>query len=429
MQTSPQVLAPLALLLALAPRLAAQPPDAPANIAAAKPEAPPAPPPLLPIKLDEWLAQNGGLARLKIKMEKATASEVAAEIKKQTGVDVEVGQNFRAGENAPRFTVESNGEPFWTAVANWQKGKKGGEPELHVNREYGEGGLKLSPWSHAQAGRGIDAGPCRVAISYLSVSRSHSVSLAEGAKADPNESRSMHLQGSLQVDPRLRSRILGMLWDVTARDDKGRAVKEEHNYSQPWLRDNDGGWMSLQLGAPEPDAKALTLAGAMRLAVVTKSEKWEVSLDAAPGTQKEFKGAGLEATVRFDGMEARRRNWEAAFTWTRKAVGPERIFKGTGEHGQSARLSDWNALHGAVRLVNDEGETVASSFSFVEEEVKDGARVLEADVSARRPRQGDIEKSTPVRAIVEVPLEWREITIPFEMKDLPLPQVPQVKLP
>ncbi len=415
--------------------------EAPGGIPAAGPQVDPnAGPqelPLLPIMLEDWLASNGGLTRLKLKLDNATANQIASEVKQQTGVEIVPDDSMRgAAQNVPHFSVEAAGQPFWEAVSQWNRVAK--PDALRLSLWLGEwnspGSLGVT-WQPVSAGRALNLGPCRLMLSSVQLSHSLSRSLDPAAdprlnpKAEgPEAQDSLSLTGSLRIDPRLAPRIEGLLWEIReARDDTGQALKPDDSYDSPSLDGNPVPDANFSLSAPVGAARRLSLLrGVMRLAVLTKSEPWEIPLAVDPTAtlkaQRSFKSDEAQVSVRFDGITAHPNGWSALFHLERKEAGPRRVFKSQGENGQSASLGEDNDTTRAIRLLASDGHELLHYSSNSRSGEENGARTLDIEVNIERNgEQKDLEKTTPAKIIIDIPLEWREVQIPFEFKDLPLP--------
>jgi hypothetical protein len=425
-----QVLAPLVLLAApLVSR--AQPPDNPVAISAPQIPEQPRDLPLLPITLDEWLKQNGGLSRLTLKMDKARADEIAAEVKKQTGIVLVSTGNVGGGENAPRFSVEATGQPFWEAVADWnrsEKGDKADAPTLSLQRDWqNRERWQLVTWGSIPRGRVLSLGPVTIFANSISLNRSRSRSLdpAEATK-DPTESQSMYVQASRYIDPKLAPLVMGMLLQIDgATDDRGRAITSEETWQNPQIEDNE--YVSFSMKAPARDAVRLrSLKGTARLAVLTKSERWEIDLKATPQAEKEFKSETTEVKVQLQNLVPRTigGGWKLSLRQARKDIGTPRVFRPKGrDNGTNVRLGDYDNALRSLRVLNEAGELMPlNGFDSAGTE-ENGTRItnLEINIGAQHDGEPGEPKPVPAKLVVDVPLEWREIQIPFELKDLPLP--------
>ena len=168
-----QVVAPVVVLAAplfWLKVMCAQPPDVPVAISAPQPQEAPRDLPLLPIMLDDWLKQNGGLSRLTLKMENARADDIAAEVQKQTGITlVPTGNMDGAEEQAPKFSVEATGQPFWEAVSQWNRSEKPDAPRLSLQRDWqNRDRWQLVTWSNLASGR-FQIGPVTLIATNVSL--------------------------------------------------------------------------------------------------------------------------------------------------------------------------------------------------------------------------------------------------------------------
>ena len=428
MATRLQVLA--AVVLGLPCAVLAQPPDAPDEIS--NPQSAQYLP-LLPIALDEWLAQNGGLTRLKLKMDGATADEIADEVRQQSGVEVEPYRDLRGDEDkVPRFSVEATGQPFWEAVLQWNRGTQAlyMDSLANVRHDSTLTGWQLVTWNLIESGIQAQAGPCLLVASEISVNRWRQRKLIPAGQS--TESGLLALSGSLLIDPRLRPLILGKALVVEgATDDQGRAIKAGHEFLYPWLEDSQE--LRFQLATPAHDATHLrSLKGLLRLAVVTKHQKWEIDLKAMPKAERKFKSAEAEVTLRFDGLVAQGNeapgvptephSWKALFYLKRTDIGPRRVFFSKGTDALfGARLGSHEDTTRAIRVLNAQGEVLPVKNFDSSGGGDEPTRLLDIKATIERGSQPDLQKATPAKIIIDLPLEWREVQIPFELKDLPLP--------
>jgi hypothetical protein len=310
-------------------------------------------------------------------------------------LDVVANNNFGDGENAQRFSVEANGEPFWQAVSAWNKG----DATINLQAAYGvPNRWHMVPWSNHQAGRGVVAGPCFLVTSYVSLSHSRSLSLDPKQKEPkPSEHRSLSLQNNLLIDPRLRPYIMGLLCEIeSAVDDQGREMKASENYQSPQLDGNDSPYLSMQFETPGANAKSLhTLKGTLRLAVLSKSEKWEIDLKATPKAEKSFKNGEDEISVRFGGLTPRLQGWTGLFHIERKSKEPQRLFKNMRERwGNSARVGDYSDTVRAITVLNTDGQPLARNGSSSRSGEQNGAHARPRDLRQRTQRRGSARRGT-----------------------------------
>ena len=169
-----------------------------------------------------------------------------------------------------------------------------------------------------------------------------------------------------------------------------------------------------------------SLKGTARLAVLTKTERWEIDLKATPKAEKEFKSGAAQVKIRLESVTPRANGngWTLNVVQERKAVGTPRIFK-TRERNGGMRLSagDYSSIQRAFHVLNEQGSRIHSGGLSSNGTEANGVQTTNMEISVGtnfgvEPRAA---KSPPAKLIVDVPLELREIQIPFEFKDLPLP--------
>lgn len=419
-----QVLALLALAAPTSSALA-QPADAPPP--ASTPLAKPAELPLLLLSKDEVRALSGGKSGLVLKMEDATAGEIAYALREQAGLDVQPSVLLRDDQDkAPRFSVEARGESFWAAVSAWNRGARA----LSITN----GDADRSRWKlqEGAAGfRGVAArleGPCLLLAQEAELHISRSLQL--GVRPDdPDAGVGAQAQGGLvlkfsaQFDPWLQARLYGLIAEVEpAQDDQGREVKAGANGMTGIGVDFGHPYFYYSLDAPQEGARSLRLLkGTMRLAVVTRSEKWEIDMATTPQAARTFQGEGMEVTVRFDGLRPKAEGTTALFQMSRKALGAPRVFKARPGFRSLAGLDFFSAFPRSVLALNARGEPIrvsgtggTSGPDSIDIQLAIGQSFGVVDEKQK-------QKATPVKLIADVPLAWRELQIAFEFNNLPLP--------
>jgi len=395
----------------------AQPPDA-ANVANGG--AGNAEQPIALMTAAELYRQIGGITHLTLKMEKATKAEIAAEVGKQTGLDVgTMGGPVAAENDAERYSVEATGQPFWEAIHQWNRSEK---PLDIVNDYRTNNRWMLAEWAGQQP-TGASAGPFYISPRYVTINRTRSLQLDNKA-AKPNVNNQLELQGSLKIDPKLGPIVAAVLSEVeSAVDDKGRAIAADANSYSQSRRDD----LSISLQAPAMDATRLkSLKGRLRVAVVTKQEHWEIDLAAAPKAEKIFKTDKTEVTYRFGGMTAMPDGgWSFKMHIERKNIGPRQVFKGKGRWSQNA-LDNLQDAQRPFHVVGADNVPLSVDSGGSSGGTNEHGSTLDMTFSIRAPRpdaNGLLPENpfVPAKIIVDVPLEYREVQIPFEFKDLPLP--------
>lgn len=410
-----QVLVPLALAAAgsmTASMACAQPMDAPGGISAPGPEKV-LMLPLLPLSAEDWIQRNGGLTRLKLKMQDASAREIADEVKQQTGLDIKIDDDVALpAEAPPRFSVEATGQPFWEAIAGWKRGERA----LGLRASGRSGPWALSAASEMGAGARVSAGPCLLIASNLSLSKTANLS-AQNQIVDA--SRRLNIGVAVHIDPRFLPQVLASAPQIDgAVDDRGREIASSRSAQLSWASNAYQPGVTLSLLAPEGDATSLrSVRGRLRLAVATASERWEIDVAKTPVAQKSFKSEASKVTARFEGLETVGDGWLARFSFERRSMGGLRIFKSR-DGEWSGELGSVFQIPNSISILNAAGIQMENQGGHAHDSFGNGVR--KSDIEARIA-QAPTSQGAPAKIIIDIPLEWREVQIPFEFKDLPLP--------
>ena len=397
-----------ALCLAALSAAHAQPPEAPKKVVSEVP--------LLQIPLDEFVAQQGGLTRLKLKMNDATADEIAAEVEKQTGIKLWVKDNLRWGDQTPRFAVEAADQLFWQAIKEWNRGDQNlsvrGDVE-HPER------WRLVKDSAELKGRAFVAGPCLLTLKSIVQQQIRSLDFNSDPQSPaPYESTDLTLQYSLFIDPKIYPSLIGQMMQVDQVTNAQNLPVEVLGSTTfgPSLGRVQG---SIRLYTSGDKAKKLTLLkGVIRLALATKTEHWEIDTKQMPSAEKTFHTADGDVRLRFIGFDEFDGKAQANLRSEREPVPTMRVFRNNGKYQGDMQLTNLNALARSVQFLNAQGEPL-QLYGYS----KSSGLELDADMkfTFSPSNDKDVEKYTPTKIVIDVPLEWREVDVPFEWKDVPLP--------
>ena len=282
----------------------------------------------------------------------------------------------------------------------------------------------LNQWGGDLHGRGIVAGPCYLMLN--SVERSESRSLRLTKVATPNakaEPVLLQIQYSMLFDPKVADAVVG--YEVRADaaiDEQGKALTPQKHWVMPVFPSQEQVSGAMVVEVPQaPNKKIRSLQGTIRLAVVTETQPWEIDLRENPTAQKTFDIAGAQKTLSF--IDTSELNGLLQITFGIKG-GPapaERWF-GNGKLGAIVLpLSDPNILQRSMRFLDAQGDEIYMTGSSTDNVRTADNRLIEgANLKFNRLNPDDIEHK-PVKIIFNVPTEWREVDVPFEFKDLPLP--------
>lgn len=378
--------------------------------------------PLLPITLAEWDKHNGVPTALTLKIENATASDIAAEVEKQTGIVLIVpeGRLLGNGGAVPRFSVEATGQPFWQAVRQWNRGES--KLKVMIDRAdpnrwmlTDENFILVRPTTQ----QSITTGPCELFLNSVSFNMNRSLRF-DGVVPAQNNQAKLSFQGTLQLDPldpRWPVTLAGMIPEIdSAVDDRERAVAVNPND----VSVSSSGDTSINFGLKEPEANATKLSslkGRLRLAVVMKRQKWEIDLKATPQPANIFQSDGEEVTYIFDTIITHNNSSTVKLLVTRRPIGanPHRVFK---VNGQWSPLGDFSQTTRSIHVFDGAGNLMIQGGGSGQ---RPDETTLNLDMRFNVNPNTPPEQAAPAKILIDVPLEYRELQIPFEFKDVPLP--------
>lgn len=407
----------------------AQPPEVGKKVPAKVPAKPKLP--LLKMPLENFVAAHGGLTYLTLQMKNATAAEIGAELEKQSGLKIEVEGNLAsmAADKATRFSVEADNLPFWQAMFEWNRGPK----ELVFGSEFSASNRSFLYWgSYGLPGRSVAAGPCHLMLHSLGVTHQRQRNFS-AHKSATKALDVMALYASLRFDPKFAPFIARHVVKIEkASDDKGRELitldevpKEVKTNHYPSESNYDA---SLAFGAPAEDAQKLNVQGTIRLVVVSKSQRWEVEPRKTPDAEKTIVDASGDVVLHWQKVTNPDQRVEFKL-WLKRKGEETPPLPGWGatakkeevEFVQDAFALAEDSIDKTLHFFNKEG----AELSFLTSRSTQSNRALGSrTLNFTFPRwrnEKDMEKFTPAKIVLDVPLEWREVSVPFELKDVPLP--------
>lgn len=194
---------------------------------------------------------------------------------------------------------------------------------------------------------------------------------------------------------------------------------------------------------PGMGKRLVKLRGVLRVVVVTRSQHWETT-QLQTLTDGSIWQDGGEFQVQFKGLEKQGDGWSVKFAAESRGTHLKRLweqvrFRGLGETGwrvlefddSRMRLIDENGRSfessgesGSRGLASGKGEQVSANVSPPPPDIENYTYNEVRAIGFRKPF--DLGNSTvimgrPVKLIVDFPREKREVIVPFEFTDLPLP--------
>jgi hypothetical protein len=351
----------------------------------------------------------GGPTLVTIHLKDASTQDVLNALSKQSGVSLRL---LFVDENipAPKYTIDIEKQPFWQAflevcrqlqLAPQLAGDPNTQDLLPGNPDDSVGALvSLHPM---------------ITLTAREMRHEHIFSLkgSNDGLQTQQETHSIYFNGWVLVDPKIQvAPNTTVSVDVTAAvDDKGQELSHEQAGAS-FVQSPDLWDLQINLDSrPEGGKKLASLKGVMKAFIVAKSEKWEVTdlANAGPVT-KTIKTPQGNETYRLVDLAKNGQQYEVTIGVTRPAQpapAPEEDI-----NVQQLRMARQD-LGSLARLLDAQGRTIP----YLNAKVDGEATTLTFGAQADAPNA----PGAPTRLVLDIPVEFRELQIPFEFKDVPLP--------
>jgi hypothetical protein len=351
------------------------------------------------------------------------------ELSRQAGVTLRPQPPSLWSRNLPRVTIEPRGEPFWD-VAERLRAQCGLDVE-----PYDAAALAVLPSLHgraAQAAPTVTHGPFRVRASR--VTRSYAVDLAAGG----TRAAECFVLLTIHAEPKLRISGGGGSGRVkleAAEDENGLSLLPEET-PVPLRRARQAieygpatgalQWtVRVPLAYPETGAgeRLARLKGSTSVRLVARADTMEVAdVLTAGNVTREVGGA----RVTFMGCHKVGGQYEVALTLPRDGKSPAGLLalRGSGAH-DTVRLFDaqgreYQRSGGATTIASD-AVKISVYYSAAAAPALPGAAGLGGAVQAAARLAPPPPPGLPAKLLWQVPTEVRDLDIPFQFTDLPLP--------
>lgn len=382
-----------------------------ASLAFAQPTGVAAPPPpaALPLSLTDAEKLFDGPTLVTLHLKEASAALVLEELSKQSGVPLRLLFSDEANP-APKYTIDIEKQPFWTAFLEVCKQLQVA-PQLAGDRIFQD----LMPGNPDDSlGALLPLHPM-VNMTAREIRHEHTFSLrgANGAFQTPQDRHSIYFNGWVLTDPKFRVAPNTTIYvEITAAvDEKGQTLQHEQGgasfVQSPVLWD-----LQINLdGRGDAGKKLASLKGVIKAAIITKSERLEVpDLANAGPVSKIIKTPQGNETYHLIDLAQNGNQIEVTFGVTR----PTQAAPLPDEDINVQQLRNARQdLSSFTRLLDAQGRDIP----YVSSKVNGEATTL---IFARQT-EGANATSAPKRLVLDIPVEFRELQIPFEYKDLPLP--------
>ena len=340
-----------------------------------------------------------GVSLITLHMKGARPAEVFAEISRQASAELRPSPvNLWESKSWPAVDIDIDRQPFWQAVGDVCN-KFGVAPQNNMAMEMVIGERSAGPKLFGEA-PSVISGPFLVVCGYIN--RSHSIDLNQAK----NVRRSCTVQFLIYPEPKMR--VLQGTHTVRideAVDEKGNTLAIPGLPPDMGFNTNTWPWnMSASLMPQVNTGKEIArLRGAGRFIIQTRSEQAEIGdIQNARGVTK------MVAGKKFTLKEVRKQGnqYVAMITLFRAGWTP----------------NEWNYMmypQQTFRMVDARGVPLMRLGNG-----SSGGGVDQMDIDIQFQRQnwnGTENAGEPVKLLWEVPVETKEIAVPFEFRDLPLP--------
>ena len=341
-----------------------------------------------------------GASLITLHMKGAKPAEVFAEIARQASAELRASPvNLWESKSFPAIDIDMDRVPFWQAIGNICD-KFGLAPQNNMAMEMVIGEKSAGPklWGEAPS---VISGPFLVVCA--SINRSHSIDLNQAK----NVRRTCTVQFMIYPEPKMR--VLQGTHAVRIEE----AVDENGNtlaipaVLPPDLGFNTNTWpwnMSASLMPQVNTGQKIThFRGSGRFVIQTRCEQAEIGdIQNVRGVSK------VVAGKRFTFKEMRRQGnqYVAMITLYRAGWAP----------------NEWNYMTYAqqtFRMLDAQGVPL---MRLGNGSSGGGPEQMDIDIQFQRQNWNGTENAgEPVKLVWEVPVETKEINVPFEFTDLPLP--------
>jgi hypothetical protein len=380
--------------------IAAQPPEQPRTT-----EAP-------SITVDELLRLLGEKPQISLHFKDAPPQQVLEELSRQTGFTFRLTE-FGRDQDAKPVTVDVEGKEFWPVLNELSK---------QMGVSFRRGGLNqgFQVWPGRTV---IERGNGPQSASLLGVLRADSVgrsrSLRWGADGVAGSTETVSVGLLFQIDPRIQ--VLSASYQPKideAVDNTGRSIALPRpafaaDFTMMGGADfDDGGGrrFNVSLRAPGPQAQRITrLKGSVRLRVATRSETWEVDVDEEKPRTKTIQRDGGQLSLNAGPWRRRGGAYEIELAMRELEAAP-------GVAGINRRRMLGFPTFGTVRLLDAQNRELNRGGSSG----SGGSTGLEYRMSFSS-RGGENDAGAPAKLVWTLPTEWKDVEVPFELTDLPLP--------
>ncbi|HET6250603.1 MAG TPA: hypothetical protein VFE47_23145 [Tepidisphaeraceae bacterium] len=337
-----------------------------------------------------------GASFITIHLKNATPKAVFEELSRQCYADLQpFPQNLFDQGDQPKVSIDIDRQPFWTAM-NTIADKTGIDlQQYNEGVRLMHGGFRMnSPFSTIQ-------GPFLVVATQISRSQTEMLANGGGSSSD------FSIQMMAYSEPKLHvlSSSAGVKLEI-AVDDAGNSLMPTSEGNRGYYGGSGGCWnLFAQLKYPDhPGKKIARIKGTSRFLIQTKSQRIEI-----PDIKnvKEMTRIVGDMPVVFHEMKKTNEIWELRLSGNPQALGNNRW----AQFNQSVQTN--------LQVLDDKGQMLEHRGMSSRGDNNGIEFTLMFSPSLRPDGRNS---SDPAKLVWEVPTASKEIEVPFDFKDLPMPR-------
>lgn len=353
----------------------------------------------------------GGSTLITLQMTEANAKQVFDDLRRQTDLPLEAYSPSAWTTLKKTANVQIAKQPFWAAIRELQN-----IWDFRLESYPGRPGYTILPYGTGEFGRAQQVGPCLISLTGLNYARS--VSFGRDGKVVPGGS--FHAAVSAFFDPKiqtLRNSVYCQLEEAV--DEKGRSLKSP-DAQNGLLYDSNPVRLQLKLQElPNMGKKLARLRGTLGFVAVTSREVWQVpDVLQARDVERVVKRDDGEERYFLDAVKSEGENYIVQLTVSRPRTDTRRV--ALLGNGRNIFLSE-AALYDQVRLVDAQNRDWLRANYRTQIQGDKDTSITSATFTFRKRVGAEGDTGPPAKLIVTIPMQWREVQVPFEFLDLPLP--------
>jgi hypothetical protein len=365
-----------------------------------------------PITLKELERETGGPTIVTLRFKDAKHQEVLNELSKQGNVQVR-GNVYSDDQRNKKYSIEVDKKPFWDAIA-----EIGDKMKLFPQQWGGQNGMVLSPDNDGSPRGATQLATPLLSIVAKTISRTHTVNFKPTLEAGktPPETPSMTLQTVILLDPKLR--LLNNATKAAVNeivDDKGKSLKGDQD--EIWVYGESPLQWQMQVPlkySATMGKKIARLQGSFRAFVIARHEKWEIpDVMKAKGATKTVKIGNRDETYTLEEIVKEGDSVRIKILLKRELEIAPPSAQNTPEAQQlKYARRDWSRW---MRLSDAKGNTYQGYNSG------GGEEEMNFTFNSHQQYPDDEKAGEPDKLLIDIPLEFRQLEVPFTFKDLVLP--------